>query len=189
VFDGLTLEQAQILIQNSRFKQYKAGDTIYQVGGIGDEMLILIKGKLSVMSATGLQLGETLPGQSTGEMGVFTGQRRSATIVAAESSAGLAITRNALNSVMDNDREMKCVILENVVKELSGRLAEANSRVDVLSSAQAQSSSVDEAPPSEESEMEASAEDSVDAEPAEDEGDEVTADGGEEELLPAEDEA
>ena len=165
VFDGLSLEQAQILIQNSRFKQYEAGDTIYELGEIGNEMLVLIKGKLTVLSASRIQLGETLPGKSTGEMGVFTGHKRSATIVAAEDSAGLAISRDALNSVMDNDRDMKCVILENVVRELSDRLAEANTRLDVLSTdAQEQTTSSDEEPPAEEPVAEES-----DEEPGDDE--------------------
>lgn len=133
VFDGLSLEQAERLIQISKFKQYAAGDTIYDMGGASDEMLVLIKGKLSVLSATGQHLGEVQPGKSTGEMGVFTGHKRSATIVAASPAAGLAITRNLLLEVMNNDKEMKGVILENVVGELSNRLAEANTRLDVLS--------------------------------------------------------
>lgn len=133
VFDGLSLEQAQKLIQISRFKKYEAGDTIYDVGGVSDEMLVLIKGKLSVLSATGQALGEVFVGNSTGEMGVFTGHKRSATIVAAEECAGLAITRSLLLDIMNADRDMKGIILENVVRELSNRLAEANERLDVLS--------------------------------------------------------
>ena len=161
VFNGLTLEQAQRLIQISRFKQYEAGDTIYDVGEQGDEMLVLIKGKLSVLSASGQALGEVLPGNSTGEMGLFTGHVRSATIVAAASCAGLAMTRGNLLEVMNSDHDMKSDILENVVKELSKRLADANTRLDVLSAqvTAAQAEPVVEAPP-EESEPEA-----VEAEP------------------------
>lgn len=135
VFDGLTLEQAQVLMQAARFKQYEAGDTIYDVGETGDEMLILIKGKVSVLSASGQPLGEVGAGQSTGEMGVFTGHKRSATIVASEECAGLTLTRGPLFQVMNNDRDMKSIILENVVNDLSKRLAEANKRLDVLSAA------------------------------------------------------
>jgi CRP-like cAMP-binding protein len=133
VFDGLSLDQAEKLIQISRFKKYGAGDTVYAIGGVSNEMLVLIKGKLSVLSASGQPLGEVSVGNSTGEMGVFTGQNRSATIVASEECAELAIARNLLLDTMNADREMKGVILENVVAELSTRLAEANTRLDVLS--------------------------------------------------------
>lgn len=133
VFDGLSLEQAEKLIQISRFKKYGNGDTVYDIGGVSDEMLVLIKGKLSVLSASGQPLGEVSVGYSTGEMGVFTGHNRSATIVASEECAGLTITRKLLLDTMNADREMKSVILENVVTELSARLAEANIRLDVVS--------------------------------------------------------
>jgi signal-transduction protein with cAMP-binding, CBS, and nucleotidyltransferase domain len=133
VFDGLSLEQAEKLIHISRFKKYGNGDTVYDIGGVSDEMLVLIKGKLSVLSASGQPLGEVSVGNSTGEMGVFTGHNRSATIVASEECAGLTITRNLLLDIMNADREMKSVILENVVTELSARLAEANIRLDVVS--------------------------------------------------------
>ena len=96
-------------------------------------MLVLITGKLTVLSASRMPLGEILPGQSTGEMGVFTGHKRSATIVAAEDSSGLTISRDMLRSVMNNDIAMKCVILENVVEKLSDRLETANTRVEALS--------------------------------------------------------
>ena len=132
VFDGLSFEQAQKLIRISQFKKYESGDTVYNVGGVSDEMLVLIKGKLSVLSATGRSLGEVSVGNSMGEMGVFTGHQRSATVVAAEECAGLAIRRNLLLEAMNTDRVMKGVILENVVTELSTRLAEANTRLDVL---------------------------------------------------------
>jgi CRP-like cAMP-binding protein len=126
VFDGLSLEQAEKLIQISRFKKYGNGDTVYDIGGVSD-------GKLSVLSASGQPLGEVSVGYSTGEMGVFTGHNRSATIVASEECAGLTITRKLLLDTMNADREMKSVILENVVTELSARLAEANIRLDVVS--------------------------------------------------------
>ena len=133
VFDGLSLEQAQRLIQISKFRQYEAGDTIYDAGEVGDEMLVLIKGKLNVLSVTGQPLGEILPGKSIGEMGLFTGHVRSATIVATVACAGLTMTRGLLTETMNADRDMKGVILENVVTELSLRLADANTRLDVLS--------------------------------------------------------
>jgi CRP-like cAMP-binding protein len=134
VFDGLSLEQAERLIQISRFRQYESGDTVYDIGETSDEMLVLIKGKLSVLSAAGQTLGEVPPGKSTGEMGVFTGHDRSATIVATEPCAGLAVTRVQIYEVMNADAVMKSVILENVVSELSDRLVDANTRLDVLSS-------------------------------------------------------
>jgi len=133
VFVGLTLEQAQSLIQVFKVQQYETGDTVYEVGESGDEMLVLIRGRLSVLSATGRQLGEVPPGQATGEMGLFTGHKRSATIVAIDDCIGLTVNRTMLFSVIEQDPVMKGTILENVVSLMSARLAEANTRLDQLS--------------------------------------------------------
>ncbi len=138
VFDGLSLDQAQLLIQVSKFSKYEAGKTIYDIGGASDEMLILVKGKLNVLSDAGQLLGEVPPGSSIGEMGVFTGHPRSATIITAEECVGLEIRKNQLLGVMNADQSMKSIILENVVGMLSSRLADANSKLDVLTAQQQQ---------------------------------------------------
>lgn len=138
VFDRLSLEQAEKIMKASQFRKYAAGETIYDVGQISDGMVVLIKGTLSVLSATGQALGEVGAGKSTGEMGVFTGYKRSATVVAKEECAGLTISRALILQVMEGDRDMKSIILENVVKELSHRLGDANLRLDTLSQAQEQ---------------------------------------------------
>ena len=144
VFDGLSLEQAERVIKTSRFKMYEAGGTVYEIGEASEEMLVLIKGKLSVLSATGQLLGEVAPGMSTGEMGLFTGHVRSATIVALEECAGLILTRSLLREIMNSDREMKAIILENAVRQLSDRLADANTRLDALIRAQQEADVVEE---------------------------------------------
>lgn len=179
VFDGLSLEQAQRLIQISRFKQYVSGDTIYDVGEQGDEMLVLVKGKLSVLSATGQPLGEVMPGNSTGEMGVFTGHKRSATIVAMDDCAALAVTRNMLYDIMNQDHHMKSIILENVVNELSRRLAESNTRLDVLSRQVAEQTPAEPAVAEEAEQSEADAAEAVIAEAAEE-----TAEGDDDDQMP-----
>ena len=144
VFDGLSLEQAERVIKTSRFKMYEAGGTVYEIGEASEEMLVLIKGKLSVLSATGQLLGEVAPGMSTGEMGLFTGHVRSATIVALEECAGLILTRSLLREIMNSDREMKAIILENAVRQLSDRLADANTRLDARIRAQQEADVVEE---------------------------------------------
>jgi hypothetical protein len=110
-------------------------------------------------------------------MGVFTCHKRSATIVAKEECAGLAMQRNLMMQVTDGDKDMKSIILENVVRELSTRLAQANVRLDELSRTQEQAAP---AAPEEETPPE------VD-ESAEPETPEAEAGGDDEEMPAAED--
>ena len=128
VFDGLELHEAEALIQVSTLRAIKKGDEVYKVGEPSSDMLVLIKGKLIVVSKEGKELAAIPAGTSTGEMGVFTGHRRSATIVAAADSLGLVLSRQGLSQVMSTEKNIKGTILENVVSLLADRLEEANTR-------------------------------------------------------------
>ena len=132
VFEGLSLEQAEHLIRICRFQKYAADTQVYTSGDASDDFLVLIMGKLAVLSPAGQKLVELEPGVSIGEMGVFTGHMRSATVVAVGDCAGLVITQPLIYQLMENDQSIKATILDNVVRELSNRLAEANGKVDAL---------------------------------------------------------
>ena len=132
VFEGLSLEQAEHLIRICRFQKYAADTQVYTAGDASDDFLVLIMGKLAVLSPAGQKLVELEPGVSIGEMGVFTGHIRSATVVAVGDCAGLVITQPLIYQLMENDQSIKATILDNVVRELSNRLAEANGKVDAL---------------------------------------------------------
>ena len=135
VLEGLSPEQSERLIRICRFQKYATDTQIYTAGDASEDFLVLIVGKLTVLSPAGQKLGELSPGVSIGEMGVFSGHVRSATVVAIGDCAGLVITRDMINQLMDGDHSIKATIMANVVKELSTRLAEANGRADSLMSA------------------------------------------------------
>jgi len=76
VFKGLSFEQASSLIRICIFQKFAPDTQIYSAGDASDDFLVLISGKLSVMSPAGQKLGELNPGVSIGGMGVFTGHVR-----------------------------------------------------------------------------------------------------------------
>ncbi len=130
VFQGLEPTAAERLLSVCKSRIYEPNQRIYNAGELSTEMLVLIQGKLKVISEAGKDLVEISPGASTGEMGVFTGHRRSATVAAVEKSAALVIQRDSLESLLKADREMKATVLQNVVDLLSDRLAEADQQID-----------------------------------------------------------
>jgi CRP-like cAMP-binding protein len=132
VFNGMSLGEAERLLGICAFKRFKAGEHVFVAGQLSDSMLVLISGSLAVLDAGGQKLGGVQPGQSTGEMGVFTGHRRSATVAAEKDSAGLLIKKDVLNGLMHQDRDLTIRILENVVELLAERLADANRKVHEL---------------------------------------------------------
>ena len=129
VFQGLTVEQAALLIQICRSRAFEANTQIYEVGEPSVDMLVLVQGKLRVLTRKGQELAVIEPGSITGEMGVFTGQPRTATIVAGERSMALVIDKSALKNLMDREPLIKSQVLENVVELLADRLATASDEI------------------------------------------------------------
>ncbi len=130
VFKGFSPRDLQGLLNLCHFKNFEPKEQIYTAGEPSDEMLILVKGKLKAVSATGAVLGEILPGASTGEMGVFTGQPRSASVLSTDATVGVVIRKPELDALLDRDWAMRCKVLENIIQLLSERLIEANIQIE-----------------------------------------------------------
>ena len=130
VFRGFSPRDLQGLLKLCHFKNFEPKEQIYTAGDPSDEMLILVKGKLIAVSATGAVLGEILPGASTGEMGVFTGQPRSANVLSTAATVGVVIRKPELDALLDRDWAMRCKVLENIIQLLSERLIEANIQIE-----------------------------------------------------------
>ena len=100
LFKGLAGEQVQRLLPICRFQDFESGDEVYAAGSQSREMLVLLTGRINVIGNTGELLAEIMPGASVGEMGVFTGEPRSAGTVAAAKSRGIAIAKWELEKLL-----------------------------------------------------------------------------------------
>ena len=130
VFKGLEVKEALLLLRLCHSAVYKTSQIVFGVGEPSTEMLILLKGRLHVASRSGEVLASLQPGAATGEMGIFTGHPRSASIVAAEPSAGLIIRKPELAIVLSSNKDMHLRLLYNIISLLSDRLADANKQND-----------------------------------------------------------
>ena len=130
VFRGLTVGEAKRLLRISSYESYEQSETIYVAGESSLEMLVLLQGKLQAVSGCGEVVGEILPGASVGEMGVFTGEPRCATVITAQPSTALAMRRQELGYLLKTQQEMHVKILQNIVGILSQRLDCANRQIE-----------------------------------------------------------
>jgi len=128
VFERLDIEEIVSLLKVCKTRTYPEKQRIYQAGDPSREMLILLKGHLQVTSDTEQILAEIPPGRCVGEMGLFTGGKRSANIIAREPSMGLVLDQRGLVTGVKSRPGMYTKILENVIAVLSERLGEANRR-------------------------------------------------------------
>ena len=126
LFGDFALEEIQLLMRAGRIEQFDADEQIYFYGDPSDEMLVLLRGRLAVLTESGEELARLGPGTPIGEMGLFTGEPRSATILSLESSTAMVLGRKEIGLLLATNREMQVKVLQNLVKVLSQRLAEAN---------------------------------------------------------------
>jgi CRP-like cAMP-binding protein len=130
VFQGLDLDEAGRLLGLCRSVKFRRGDRIYKAGAPSTDMLILLTGRLLATSESGRILGEISPGSATGEMGLFTGQPRSATIEATEPSMALLLRRPDLEKLMRSDHKLCLKLSRNIIDMLAQRLSRANARIE-----------------------------------------------------------
>ena len=134
VFQGLGLDEAERLVHLCQSKVFEANTQVFKAGEPSESMLVLITGKLKAVSQEGKDLAEITPGNSIGEMGVFTNDRRSATIVAVEKSLALSVEKSLLDALLKENLGMRASVLQNVVDLLADRLADANKQIAELQS-------------------------------------------------------
>lgn len=130
LFKGLNLSESSRLLKVCTFKTFAPKEVIYRFGQPSEEMLILLQGQLQALGGSGVELGKIGPGTSCGEMGVFTGHRRSATIVASSNASGFVISKRDLAQALKTDPDTHIKILKNIVILLSERLENADQSIE-----------------------------------------------------------
>ncbi len=132
LFKGLGLSQFKAILRICARQNYRQDETIIHDRAESREMYILIKGTLKVVLSDGTELLQIKPVDVVGEMGVITGDIRSAAVVAAEESTVLAIRKRELLHVFHKDSELAVIILTNVIRGLSGKVRHSNEIIDEL---------------------------------------------------------
>ena len=83
IFDRLSSDQLKKLLLFSSKKQFKKNEVIYSIGDESNEMFFLINGKIRVLYENGGESSNIAPNGIIGEMGLFTGEKRTVSIIAA----------------------------------------------------------------------------------------------------------
>ena len=115
IFKDMSATEVEPLLRACAYKTYAPKEIVYRGDEPSREMLILLAGKLQALSKSGTVLGEILPGSCCGEMGVFTGLSRSATIISTAKSVGLVLGRQDMEIVLKAGLEMQTKVLRNII--------------------------------------------------------------------------
>ncbi|MBB3110794.1 CRP-like cAMP-binding protein/di/tricarboxylate transporter [Paenibacillus phyllosphaerae] len=128
LFQGLTNMELSKLLGKLAKRTLQAGQTLFEQGDYGESMFIIERGTAQLYSQQGgarqplAVLGE---GDSFGEMALFTGEARSATVVAVTEITLYEIDRDTFDQLIAEHQ----VISAYFIKLLSSRLTATNDRL------------------------------------------------------------
>lgn len=128
--NDLALEE---VIKGSTLLEYDSGDEVVSEGAEGVAFYILLSGRMDVVKG-GAKVGEIAgKGATIGELNLFDGAPRSATVVATEKSFCLRVARGALDEL--DERQMadyQAALYRFLAEVLVERLRATNERVAEL---------------------------------------------------------
>ena len=114
-----------------------SGDTIMKVGDLGDELFIVIGGRLRVVSPTPDQkssyIVDTHVGQTVGEIGLITGERRTATVFALRDSLLARLSKDAFQRLLQKHPEaMLAHFAGPIIERMRSQLSSGTSKTDFV---------------------------------------------------------
>lgn len=119
IFCDLSREEALYVLRMCQQRSFAADEVVWHPGDPGDDMLVLLSGKLHVIDQEGRLIGEVRPGASFGEMACLSDSPRFVGFQAIEPSTALSLSRVSLRSLIGNNPHLYVRILETTIKVLA----------------------------------------------------------------------
>ncbi|MFH1665533.1 MAG: cyclic nucleotide-binding domain-containing protein [Candidatus Omnitrophota bacterium] len=122
---GLSEKQLHFILGILREVSYRAGEYIFEKGDEPSHIYIIRSGNIKIVDyedGTPYEIIEFGVGQCLGETAVIGIQLHSASAVAVEDTELIVLSREALLSIFDSDKELFSLLVLNVAREACRRL-------------------------------------------------------------------
>jgi len=129
LFEGLATDHVVALLKVCDRLKLEPREQLCAYGEPSKEMFILLNGELSVRTAEGVQFAKISPIAPVGEMGIFTGEARSATVMASATSSLLVLSKVKLDMFMRRNPPIEIAISRSLINTLSQRLRKSNEEI------------------------------------------------------------
>ena len=129
IFKGLSPSQVKNILGLCTHKSYKMGSQVCRSNTPSHEMYILLSGELAVVASGGIRVATILPVTTVGEMGVITGQPRSATVEASKASNIFVVKKKSFDDMLSDDGDVRATVYKNIIDVLSEKLNNDNIRM------------------------------------------------------------
>lgn len=126
IFNRLPAAEIQAVACHFSVNKIDRGETIFREGDDGTFMCIVHEGRISVLKTNqndqDVVMATLGKGRTLGEMAILDGERRSATCVAASDCVLLTLSREAMDTMLEDQPRIGAKILRAVAVSLSRRL-------------------------------------------------------------------
>jgi PPM family protein phosphatase len=128
LFRYLSYTELVRVMNIAEVKWYEAGQTLLTEGEPGDEMFVILSGKVSILK-NGAEINSLTKGAHFGEMSLVDRGPRSASAVVAETSRLLLIRRNDFYEIIKKEPGLSVKLLWSFVQVLAERLRKTTSEL------------------------------------------------------------
>ena len=137
IFPFLTADESEIFCSYLEVQEWPVDGVLMKDGDTGEFMGFLIDGRLAVKKETSFPGKQTLVailerGSMVGEIAVVEPSPRNATVVAAEKSTLLILTREGLDRLLEENHKLGIKLLKRIIHVLGSRLRKASDRLALL---------------------------------------------------------
>ena len=134
VFTGLTENEIMDIISLTEDRDYKKGDVIFYEHSAGEELFILIKGKVSIQlmlisDDDRMPVSTVTSGDIFGELAVIDSGPRSATAICEEDSTLKILKKEAFDSLVEKNNRLGMIIYRNISRIISERIRQTNEKM------------------------------------------------------------
>ena len=133
ILSDLTNEQFESLLSICTKQELSSFTVIFEEGQQSRDMYILTDGLLKVIF-NGKEVSRINPISTIGEMGVFTGEARSATVISITRCTLLKIMKNDLFDLFEKDKDFHIKFQEGMILDLAHKLQMTNKIIAKLKS-------------------------------------------------------
>lgn len=128
LFRHLTYKEQTAVLSTASTRTFPAGREIVTEGQPGDELFLVIRGRVTVEKG-GVGIAELRAGGHFGEMGLIDNAPRSATVRAIDPTRTMVISRGDLMGLMKRESILAVKLLWSFVQVLSDRLRDTNTEL------------------------------------------------------------
>lgn len=133
LFEMLSDQELHAVAALCRPRAYKAGETVFEEGELGDALFVIMTGEVEVIRRDSEGLPRAIatlgPTEFFGEMSLIDKEYRSATAKARVDSELLHLTAENLTAFRQHHKDGFTFVVINIARVLSARLRSANTRL------------------------------------------------------------